>query len=326
LLFLRTDDYSTIAGFHPEIVKTVSMQDPSEIDALTSVRDLVRWGASRFSEAGLVYAHGTDNALDEAFFLVLHALHLPSDLPAIYLESRVTAPERQTVVDLLMRRIETRVPSAYLVGEIQFGGLPFYVDERVLVPRSPIAELIDSQFAPWLTAPPANILDLCAGSGCIGIACAYAFPDADVDLVDIDEGALSVCQRNIERHGWDGQVVAVRSNLFESLGDKVYDLIVSNPPYVPMQEWEALPVEFHREPRIALVGGDDGMDLVETILVEAPEHLSEGGLLVCEIGGSQEEFADRFPNIPVGWPEFENGGDGVFIIDREALTGWLARR
>lgn len=293
-----------------------------ETEALVAVRDLIRWGASRFAEAGLVYGHGTDNALDEAFHLVLHALKLPADLPTLYLEGRVTASERAAALALLLARISTRKPAAYLIGEIQFCGLPFTVDERVLIPRSPIAELIERRFSPWLDSEPARILDLCAGSGCIGIACAYAFPDADVDLAELDEGALEVCRINIDRHGWDDQVQAVRSDLFSSLGESRYDLIVSNPPYVPTAEWQALAAEFHREPRLALDAGEDGMDLVQRILAEAPQYLEEEGLLICEIGGSQEEFAARFPDIPVVWLEFERGGDGVFLISRAALLAW----
>jgi ribosomal protein L3 glutamine methyltransferase len=316
----------TLSVAHADaIISHAAMVDSSETAALLSVRDLVRWGASRFAEAKLVFGHGTDNALDEAFHLVLHALHLPADLPTLYLEAAVTPSERATAVALLQRRIETRLPAAYLIGEIQFCGLPFYVDERVLVPRSPIAEMIERQFAPWLTIEPERILDLCTGSGCIGIACAFAFPDAEVDLADIDDGAIQVAQRNIARHGVEAEVAAIRSDLFEEL-EGTYELIVSNPPYVPTAEWAALAPEYQREPRLALDAGADGMDLVARILEEAPDYLSENGLLVCEIGGSQDEFDARFPEIPVSWPEFQRGGDGVFLISREDLLGWLETR
>lgn len=295
----------------------------AELATQKSVRDLVRWGASRFAEAGLSFGHGTDNALDEAYHLVLHALWLPPDLPTVYLEAAVTGRERDAVVDLLRQRIVTRKPAAYLIGEITFCGLSFSVDERVLVPRSPIAELIERRFQPWLHTQPEAILDLCAGSGCIGIACAFAFPDAAVDLAELDPGALEVCRKNVARHACEEQVQVVASDLFEALGGERYDLIVSNPPYVPTAEWQALAPEYKAEPRLALDAGEDGMDIVERILLESPEYLNENGWLVCEIGGSLEEFEARFPNIPVTWPTFERGGDGVFLISRAELVAWL---
>ncbi len=294
---------------------------------LATVRDFVRWGASAFARSGLVFAHGTDNALDESFHLTLWALKLPPDLPAIYLEATLTQPERALVWTLLNERINSRKPAAYLVGEIQFCGLSFTVDERVLIPRSPIAEMIAKQFQPWLTVSPERILDLCAGSGCIGIACAYAFPHAEVDLAELDLGALQVAKSNILRHRAQLQVHAYESDLFAGLPpDALYQLIVSNPPYVPTAEVNELGPEFRHEPRLALEAGLDGMDIVERILTEAPQYLSDDGLLVCEIGGSQEEFLARYPDLPVSWPEFEHGGDGVFIIGRRELLRWLQQR
>lgn len=290
---------------------------------LASVRDYVRWGASAFNRAGLVFGHGTDNALDEAFHLVLWALKLPADLPTVYLEAALSAEERAVVWALLNERIASRKPAAYLIGEIQFCGLPFTVDERVLVPRSPIGELIVQGFRPWLTLEPTRILDLCAGSGCIGIACAQVFPDAEVDLGELSDGALEVCEGNILRHRCGGQVRARKSDLFAGLQGRRYELIVSNPPYVPEAEVDALGPEFQHEPRMALAAGIDGMDIVERILNEAADYLAPEGLLVCEIGGSQDEFAARFPDIPVSWPEFERGGDGVFVIGRAELQAWL---
>ena len=302
------------------------MTDPRDTQALTTVRDLVRWGASEFGRRGLVFGHGTDNALDEAFHLVLHQLHLNAELPTVYLEAHVTPTEREAVLALLRQRIESRKPAAYLIGEIQFCGLSFYVDERVLVPRSPIAEMIEARFAPWIEGEPLQILDLCTGSGCIGIACADVFEDAEVDLVDIDAGALDVSRHNIARHDLANRVTAIQSDLFDALGARRYDLIVSNPPYVPTAEWEALSAEYKREPKLALEAGEDGMDIVERILVEAPDYLNEDGLLVCEIGGSLDEFETRYPTIPVAWPEFVRGGDGVFVISRADLVAWLETR
>ena len=296
------------------------MSRSAETSVLRTVRDLVRWGASEFARAGLHFGHGTDNALDEAFHLTLHALKLPSDLPAIYLEGRVTDSEREAVLKLLRARVRTRKPAAYLLGEIGFCGLPFFVDERVLIPRSPIGELIERGFQPWLQQRPACILDLCAGSGCIGIATAMQFPTAKVDLAELSPDALEICARNIERHGCGEQVRTVKSNLFSALKGQVYDLIVSNPPYVPVAEWKALPAEFQHEPRMALAAGKDGMDIVARILAQAPLHLGEDGLLICEVGGSVEEFEARWPRLPVTWVEFERGGDGVFVISRKDLV------
>ena len=299
------------------------MASSAETSVLRTVRDLVRWGASEFARAGLYFGHGTDNALDESFHLVLHALRLPPDLPAVYLEANVTTAERTAALRLLRARSRSRKPAAYLIGEIQFAGLPFHVDERVLIPRSPIGELIVKRFEPWLHRPPDTILDLCAGSGCIGIACALAFPQARVDLVETEAGALEVCRQNIELHRCGGRVQMVRSDVFRGLKGSRYDLIVANPPYVPTAELEALPAEFRHEPRVALDAGADGMNVVARILAEAPEHLMDDGVLICEVGGSQPEFIARWPNLPVIWMEFEHGGDGVFLIARADLAGSL---
>lgn len=296
------------------------MSRSPQTSVLRTVRDLVRWGASEFARAGLHFGHGTDNALDEAFHLTLHALKLAPDLPALYLEARITESEREAVLKLLRERIKTRKPAAYLLGEIEFCGMPFTVDERVLIPRSPIGEMIQRRFQPWLQQEPSGILDLCAGSGCIGIAMAQYFPQAQVDLGELSDGALEVCRLNIERHSCGEQVHAVKSNLFSALKKSVYDLIVSNPPYVPAAEWKALAPEFKHEPRLALAAGADGMDIVARILTQAPQHLTENGLLVCEVGGSVAEFEARWPRLPVTWVEFERGGDGVFVISRKDLV------
>lgn len=303
----------------------MSRPTAAETDALLSIKDFVRWGASEFARAGLYFGHGTDNALDEAFQLVLHALHLRYDLPPAYAEARLTASEREAVLDLLRQRIDTRKPAPYLTGEALFCGLPYAVDERVLVPRSPIGELIEAGYEPWLPGPPARVLDLCTGSACIAVASALALPGAVVDAVDIDAGALEVARRNIERHRVGDRVEAIESDLFGGLDGRVYDLIVSNPPYVPTAEWQALSPEYRHEPRLALDAGDDGMDIVTRILAAAPQHLDENGVLICEIGGSQAEFDARFPDFPAMWPEFEHGGDGVFVIGREELVAWQRR-
>ena len=290
--------------------------------ALRTVRDLVRWGASEFGRARLHFGHGTDNALDEAFHLVTWALKLPHDLPKQYFDAVLTPAETRRVEGLLRKRVKTRKPAAYLTGEMWFAGLPFEVDERVLIPRSPIAELIEHRFQPWLRDEPRRILDLCSGSGCIAAACAMAFPDAVVDAVEIDAGALAVMKRNFARHALERRVQAIRSDLFAGVEGRRYGLIVSNPPYVPTARWKKMPKEYHHEPKLALEAGKDGMDVVARILREAPAHLEPDGLLVCEVGGSVPEFERRFLKIPVVWPEFERGGDGVFVISRDDLVEW----
>jgi ribosomal protein L3 glutamine methyltransferase len=295
---------------------------PADARSLRTIRDLVRWGASEFGRARLHFGHGSDNALDEAYHLVTWALHLPHELPKGYFEAQLTEPERRKVVKLLRERVRTRKPAAYLTGEAWFAGLPFEVDARVLIPRSPIAELVEHRFQPWLRGEPRRILDLCAGSGCIGIACAMAFPEAQVDAVELDARALRVLERNIARHGVEDRVTALRSDLFEAIEDGRYDLIVSNPPYIPTARWKGMPREYHHEPKLALEAGKDGMGLVARILREAPAHLGGDGVLVCEVGGSVREFNRRFPQIPVVWPEFERGGDGVFVITRDDLIEW----
>jgi len=290
------------------------------IQALMTVRDYIRWAASRFAEAKLFHGHGTATALDDAAALVLHSLHLPYNLSESYFSARLTEAEREKIVDLVNRRISTRIPSAYLMHEAIFAGLPFYVDERVLVPRSPIAELIHEQFTPWLE--PDNVvrvLDLCTGSACIAIACAYAFPDALVDAVDLSEDALEVAKINLAKHELEEQLTLYHSDLFSALPAQKYDLIVSNPPYVAIAEWEQLPAEFHAEPEMGFTGGESGLDLVIKILVDAADYLSEQGILVIEVGSSAETLQEKFPDIPFYWLNFENGGDGVFLLTAEQV-------
>ena len=288
---------------------------------LTTLRDYIRWGASRFKQAGLFFGHGTSNAIDEAACLALHALHLPYNLPSGYFNCVLMPDERMEVLGLLERRIAERKPAAYLTNEAWFCGLPFYVDERVLVPRSPIAELIEKQFSPWVGQPEevSDILDLCTGSGCIAIACAVAFPDADVDAVDISAPALEVAQKNIDAHDVGDQVTLVCSDLFDKLPAKRYDLIISNPPYVSSEEWRSLPAEYHAEPRLGLESGVSGLDCVRRILRQAHSHLKPDGLLIVEVGSSAEAMDYAFPDLPFCWLEFDRGGDGVFLLTADQL-------
>jgi len=290
---------------------------------LISIQDFVRWGASRFNAAGLFFGHGTDNALDEALNLVLHALHLPPDLPPAYRDCRLTAGERVTVTDLIERRISERKPAAYLTQRAWFAGLEFYVNEDVLVPRSPLAELIEAGFDPWIDADGVSgVLDLCTGSGCIGIATAVYLPHVEVDLVDISAAALRVAETNVENHGLTDRVRVAESDLFSALAGRRYDIIVSNPPYVGAEELLSLPEEYRNEPALGLAGGESGLDLVLRILRDAPNFLAEGGILLVEVGNTAAELMRRFPEAPFLWLEFERGGEGVFLLNRDQLVDW----
>jgi len=296
---------------------TIQMTGDSSdiIDNLSTIRDYIRWAASRFNEAGLFFGHGTDNALDEASCLVLHTLHQPYTLSTDYFDAVLTGEERRSLLNIITQRIEKKIPAAYLTHEAIFAGLSFYVDERVLIPRSPVAELIEAHFSPWVDSERVkNVLDLCTGSGCIAIACAYAFPEAHVDALDLSEDALEVAAINRQRHQLQEQVELIHSDLFSALPEKKYDIIVSNPPYVARQEWQQLPTEYFAEPEVGFDGGQDGLDLVIRILAQAENHLCNHGILVVEVGSSAETLQKRFPEVPFYWLDFERGGDGVFLL------------
>lgn len=290
------------------------------ITSLKTIRDYIRWGTSQLTENEVFLGHGIATPLHESAALVMFALFLPYNLDDCYLGSTLTIEERKRVIQLLNRRIKERIPVAYLTHESIFAGLSFYVDERVLVPRSPIAELIEQRFSPWVDEDQVfNVLDLCTGSGCIAIACAYAFPEAQVDAVELSDDAIDVANINIAKHELKDELGLYQSDLFNQLPKKPYDIIVSNPPYVAIQEWEELPAEYHNEPEMGFTGGVSGLDLVIRILADANDYLSEQGILIIEVGSSAETLQHLFSEIPFYWLEFERGGDGVFLLTAEQV-------
>jgi len=287
-------------------------------------RQLIEWASEQFENNDLYFGHGTDNAYDEAAFLVLSSLGLPIDEYDEKLDQPMQANQKKQILELVNERISTRKPAAYLLGEAWFAGLPFYVNEHVLVPRSPFAELIAEQFSPW--CEPENvkfILDIGTGSGCIAIASAIAFPDAKVDAIDISNEALRVAKKNVERYELQNRVALIQSDLFQELKDKKYDLIIANPPYVDDEDMAALPAEYKHEPALGLHAGQDGLDIVRRILNEAGQYLAENGILIVEVGNSQHALSEKYPEVPFMWLEFEHGGEGVFLLTREELHQFI---
>ena len=287
-----------------------------------TIGEMLEYGQKLFEQSDIYFGHGTDNAWDEAVYLLSSVLRLPPDADRSLLDNSVSADDQEKITALYQRRIDERVPAPYITKQAWFCTLPFYVDERVIVPRSPIAELIYNQFQPWCTESPKKILDLCTGSGCIGIACAYAFERAQVVLSDISPEALEVTAINIQQHDLDSRVIAIESDLFssfESNANNSFDLIVSNPPYVDADDLAQMPDEYSHEPDLALASGDDGLDFTRRLLREAANYLTEQGVLIVEVGNSSVALEKAFPQVPFTWLEFSEGDGGVFVLTRTQL-------
>ncbi|WP_269901814.1 50S ribosomal protein L3 N(5)-glutamine methyltransferase [Paenalcaligenes faecalis] len=288
---------------------------------LRTLRDLLRWAISQFERHQLQFGHGSDNAWDEAIYLLLHSLNLPLDRLEPFLDAGTTQSERLHFVQLIQRRCEERLPAAYLTGEAWLQGLRFKVSPDCIVPRSPISELLSTQLAPWIEDPSRieSVLDVCTGSGCLAILAALTFPNATVDGVDISAAALAIAKQNIEDYGLEDRVCALNSDLYSAVSDKKYDIIISNPPYVNEDSMQALPAEYKHEPRLALAGGEDGMDLVRTILAQAADHLNDNGILILEIGNEYDHFCTAFPELEPIWLSTETADDQILLLHKEQL-------
>ena len=295
----------------------------SAIRDLTTIKDFIRWTFSRFQNADLFYGHGTDNSWDEAVHLVMGALKLPLDFDRDMLDCALTYNEKKHILKLVQTRISKREPLPYLLGEAWFMGLPFKVTKDTLIPRSPIISLLESEFAPWLKNYPLNILDMCTGTGCLGIAAALVFEDAEVDISDISEAALDVANENILRHQVEDRVHAIHSDMFKGLSGKQYDLIICNPPYVDADDFHNAPAEFHNEPELALTSGEDGLNFTHEFLAQVAHYLQDDGILVYEVGNTEIALQAAYPHIPFMWVELEQGGNGVFILTKEQLSELL---
>jgi len=289
--------------------------------SLKTLRDCLRFAVSRFHEGELFFGHGSETAFDEAAYLILHTLHLPLDKLEPFLDARLTQSEIYDVLNIIEKRVEQRIPAAYLTHQALLGDMSFYVDERVIVPRSFIAELLREQLFPWVEDPDgiASVLDMCTGSGCLAILAAHAFPCATIDAVDLSADALDVAQYNVSDYGLDDRITMIESDLFANLQGKRYDLIISNPPYVDAPSVETLPQEYLHEPQLALGSGSDGLDATRIILKHAAEHLTEGGMLIVEIGHNRDTLEAAFPDLPFTWLDVSAGDEFVFMLHREDL-------
>lgn len=290
-------------------------------DSLVTLRDLMRFAVSRFRQADVFFGHGTNNAWDEAAYLLLHTLHLPIDQLEPFIDARLTGHELAECLNIIRRRIEERIPAAYLTHEAWLGEYRFYVDQRAIIPRSHIAELLEEQLSPWVEDPWAinRVLDLCTGSGCLAILAALAFPEARIDAIDISEDALSIAQRNISDYALETRIHTLKSDAFAAIPSERYDLIISNPPYANSESMAALPPEYRQEPEIALASGEDGLDFTRIILHEAANHLNPGGLLIVEIGHNREALEAAYPDTPFTWLETAAGGNFVFLLRQKDL-------
>ena len=295
----------------------------SAVRDLTTIKDFIRYSYSRFQQADLFYGHGTDNPWDEAIHLVLGGLSLPLDFDRDMLDCALTYNEKKRLLKLIDTRIKKREPVPYLLGEAWFMGLPFKVTKDTLIPRSPIISLLESEFAPWLNQYPASILDMCTGSGCLGIAAALVFDEAQVDLTDISDAALKVANENIVRHQVEDRVQAIHSDMFTALNGNKYDLIICNPPYVDQQDFQQAPAEFHNEPELALTSGEDGLNFTHKFLSQVAHYLNDDGILVYEVGNTEIALQAAYPDTPFMWVELEQGGNGVFILTKEQLNQLL---
>ena len=297
------------------------MKHFDDTESLITVRDWLRFAVSRFNEARLSFGHGSDNAFDEAAYLILHTLHLPLDRLEPFLDASLTHGESEQVQAVIERRVKERIPAAYLTREAWLGEHRFYVDERVIVPRSFIAELLHEQLAPWVEDPGAvgSVLDLCTGSGCLAILAALAFPDSRIDAVDLSADALAVAAKNVADYGLADRIELVESDLFAALNGRTYDVIISNPPYVNAESVAALPPEYRAEPALALGSGEDGLDATRQILAQAKSHLKPGGLLLVEIGHNRDALEAAYPTLPFTWLDTERGDQFVFMLRREDL-------
>ena len=292
-----------------------------DTESLITVRDWLRFAVSRFNDAGLFFGHGTDNAFDEAAYLILHTLHLPPDRLEPFLDASLTHGEAEQLKNVIERRVKERLPAAYLTHEAWLGEYRFYVDERVIVPRSFIAELLREQMSPWVQDPEAihSVADICTGSGCLAILAALAFPNASVDAVDISKDALVVAKKNVTDYGLQNHVHLVQSDLMKKLKGRKYDLIVTNPPYVNASSMAELPEEYRREPELALASGEDGLEHIRRILTDAQKHLTPGGLLVAEIGHNREALEAAYPSLPFTWLETSGGDEYVFLLRHQDI-------
>ncbi len=297
------------------------MANQQAITHLLTIRDWLRYSVSRFEEAGIFFGHGTDNAYDESVWLIMSALHLPMDTLENFFDARITPAEAKHLAHLIERRVTDRTPTAYLLREAWLKGFKFYVDERVIVPRSFIAELLENGLHPWIEYQEMveSAADICTGSGCLGVLLAHTFPNAAIDVVDISPDAIAVANINIKNYGLEEQVTAIESDMFNALTGKTYDLIISNPPYVDAPAMAMLPQEYRNEPQIALGSGSDGLDHTHTILREAGKHLNDGGLLIVEIGHNRDALLTAYPELPFTWLEVDSGNEFVFMLTKEQL-------